>query len=91
MRRTALVILFILLAGSGVCSNSPTKEQLERLMVKGSCDQLLENVYHMLAVNELINKDDPQAGLTTRKTLVLYFEIIKEKCPNRKNQGPIRR
>lgn len=91
MRRVILVIFFIFLAGSGACNSSPAKDQLEKIMVKESCERLLDNVYHMLAVNELINKDDPQACLVTRKTLILYFQMIKDKCPNRQNQGPVRR
>jgi hypothetical protein len=77
----------MLLMGSAVCTGAVDIEQINRLMIAESCERLVSNVNQLMRINEAINKEDPQARMETRKTLLQYLQIIENHCPSNRRIG----
>lgn len=61
-------------------------EDLRLLTVTRSCGQLQSEIFHMMQVNELINREDPQSFLSMQRTLNLYLDMINQQCSSSQKQ-----
>lgn len=83
LRKVVKVLFLLIITESVVFGNM---DKLRALTITQSCDRLHSEVIHMMQVNELINKEDPQAYLIMQRTLNLYLSMIEQQCPANKNK-----
>lgn len=87
---TLFLLVFMESAVLGSSGPATGMDKLRALTVTQSCDRLHSEVLHMMQVNELINKDDPQSYLSMQRTLNLYLGMIDQQCQsNQKRQMEI--
>jgi hypothetical protein len=55
-------------------------EQIQMMIAKQSCENLIQFTDHIMKVNRVINQQDPASMMLVNRTLTLYLDIVQGQC-----------